>query len=311
MKNFCGKWMALILMTILIVACSSSSQKNSSKTAIRYQPGFKVPEIPMVLNTPEQRADFLMDHYWDNFNFKDTASIHKTQVTEQAFVDFIHLLLSVPVEKATKGISVLMTKANTDAKMIQLFQGLSEKYLYDPNSLIRNEYLYCSFLESYLASNLIDDTYKIRPRKQYKIAQRNKVGTKAFDFEFALKDGSESNLYAVKAKFLLLYFHNPGCTDCKIEREKIIASPFMQKLQKEGILKVLSLYPDKDLSEWKKHYSELPQNWINGYDKKLRIKDKEVYDLRAIPSLYLLNDQKIVILKDARFEEIEAFLSNL
>jgi len=310
MKNLCGKWIVLIVFLMLLFSCSSSSQNASDKNKSDSQVAYKVPEVPMVLKNPEQKMDFLMVHYWDNINFKDSASLNKPLVVEQAFADFINLLSSVPVEKATIGISVLMHKAGTDAKMLQFFQGLGEKYMYDPNSPVRNERFYCSLLEPYLSSNLINDDWKIRPRKQYELAQKNKIGTKALDFKFTLKNGSESNLYVIKAKFLLLFFHNPGCTDCKEQREKILASAVMKKLQEDGFLKVLTIYPDQDLSEWKKYYSELPEYWINGYDKQARIKDEEVYDLKAIPSLYLLNDQKIVLLKDARFEEIEAFLSN-
>jgi len=306
----CGKWIVLIVFLMLLFSCSSSSQNAANKNKSESQGAYKVPVVPMVLNTPQQKMDYLMVHYWDNFHFNDSTSLNKPLVAEQAFADFINLLSSVPLEKATIGLSVLMHKAGTDAKMLQFFQGLGEKYLYDPNSPVRNERFYCSLLEPYLASTLIDDDWKIRPGKQYELAQKNKVGTKALDFTYTLKNEAESNLYGVKSKFLLLFFHNPGCTDCKEQREKILASSLLTKLQEDGSLKVLSLYPDQDLSEWKKYYSELPDNWINGYDKQAKMKDEEVYDLKAIPSLYLLNDQKIVLLKDARFEEIEAFLFN-
>jgi hypothetical protein len=55
----------------------------------------------------------------------------------------------------------------------------------------------------------------------------------------------------------------------------------------------------------------LPARWINGYDSQSGIMSGDLYDLKAIPSLYLLNEQKIVLLKDARLEEIEAYLSTL
>ena len=311
MKNLYRKWIFIVLFLVLIVSCSFSGPKSSDKTVAKPNTAFKVPDIPSVFNTPEQRIDFLMAHYWDNFNFQDTTTLKRPQVAEQIFANFLHVLSSVPPEKATKGISTLMQKAGVNFNMLQLFQSMGEKYLYDPNSPVRNEALYCTMLEFYLSSGLVSDAWKIRPQSQYDLAQKNKVGTSARDFSFSLKDGSISSLYDVKSKFLLLYFHNPGCTDCKIEREKIIASLVMQKLQKEGVLKVLSLYPDKDLTEWKKYYSELPKNWINGYDKQARINEEEIYDLKAIPSLYLLNEQKMVLLKDARFEEIEAYLSKL
>ena len=66
--------------------------------------------------------------------------------------------------------------------------------------------------------------------------------------------------------------------------------------------------PDEELDEWKKHLSEFPNEWINGYDKKFTIKEEQVYDLKAIPTLYLLDKDKTVLLKDATAPAIEAYL---
>lgn len=66
--------------------------------------------------------------------------------------------------------------------------------------------------------------------------------------------------------------------------------------------------PDEELQEWKRHLSDFPKEWINGYDKGLVIKEKNLYDLKAIPTLYLLDQKKIVILKDAPIREIEEHL---
>jgi hypothetical protein len=77
---------------------------------------------------------------------------------------------------------------------------------------------------------------------------------------------------------------------------------------KKGKLKILSLYPNKNLAEWNKHLSEFPAVWINAYDKGAVIEKQMLYDLKAIPTLYLLDSEKRVILKDVPFEQIEHFI---
>jgi PiT family inorganic phosphate transporter len=301
----------LILFSMEISSCKSSDKKEpAKKQAAPIPEAFKAPEIPSVLKTPELKADYLMEHYWDKFNFKDTTLINKPKISEQAFADFIHIILQVPSKTADKGIHILMDKTEASSKMCQFFLELSEKYLYDPNSPFRNETLYDAFLKSALASKALDDAHKIRPRKQYDLAQKNKLGHKATDFRFTLKNGSSSKLYAVKADLLLLYFFNPECTDCKTVREKIMGSVTMQDLIARNKLTILAVYPDEDLTAWKKHYAELPSRWINAYDKGTVIKSKELYDLKAIPTLYLLDKEKRVLLKDARFEEVEKYLTS-
>ena len=301
----------ILSFSMLLSACDFSAGKKPAKTQASPDPEkFKVPEVPMVLNTPEQRADYLLEHYWDNFNFKNTDLISKPKVSEQAFADFINILLQLPSEKTDKGIRFLMNKAEVNGKIYQYFLELSEKYLYDPNSPMRNEVLYDSFLKAALSSDILDAAHKIRPGQQYELAQKNKVGQKATDFKYTLKNGSTSRLYDIQAKLLLIYFNNPGCEECKAVREKMLTSSALQELIGMGTLKVLALYPDEDLTEWNKYYADIPSGWINAYNKGSVIKNKELYDLKAIPTLYLLDKEKRVLLKDARFEEIEAFIQN-
>jgi hypothetical protein len=42
----------------------------------------------------------------------------------------------------------------------------------------------------------------------------------------------------------------------------------------------------------------MPSRWINGYDDALTITSERLYNLNAIPSLYLLDGDKRVLIKD-------------
>ena len=53
---------------------------------------FRLPEIPVTLKEPQQRAEYLALHYWDHYNFTDTASIHSPGDTEQILSDYISIL---------------------------------------------------------------------------------------------------------------------------------------------------------------------------------------------------------------------------
>ena len=52
---------------------------------------------------------------------------------------------------------------------------------------------------------------------------------------------------------------------------------------------------------------EIPDGWINSYDKELTVLTEECYDLKAMPALYLLDKDKKVLLKDATVKEIEDY----
>ena len=48
---------------------------------------FPFPEIPSVLTSPTERKTFLLTHYWDSYNFSDTALVNNRAVTEQGLVN--------------------------------------------------------------------------------------------------------------------------------------------------------------------------------------------------------------------------------
>ena len=54
----------------------------------------------------------------------------------------------------------------------------------------------------------------------------------------------------------------------------------------------------------------LPAEWLVAYDKEQSIYTNELYDILGFPSLYLLDSQKIVRLKDTALAQVEAYLKS-
>ena len=52
----------------------------------------------------------------------------------------------------------------------------------------------------------------------------------------------------------------------------------------------------------------MPAGWINSYDSTVSLKNDEIYDLKAIPTLYLLDKDKKVVMKDVTFNQVENYL---
>jgi len=179
--------------------------------------------------------------------------------------------------------------------------GLADKYLYDPNSPLRNEELYITVLEEQIADPDLEDIYKVAPRERLRMALKNRPGDRAADFSFTTGKGGHGTLYGIDADYVLLFFHNLGCPACREVRQGIVSVTAREPaagMLASGKLRIIALYPDTDMAEWVAHANEIPDTWINACDKAQEINEKELYDLRAIPSLYLLDRDKKVILKD-------------
>lgn len=297
--------LSMTLLIFLLFSCGSKIEKEQA------QPPKKLTmiTIPAALNTPDDRAAYLVMHYWDNFDFADTSYINRPEITEQALVDYIDIFQHVPDQTASESISSVLNKAQTNQAMYSYFTSLFEKYLYDPESPFRNEEYYIPVLENIIASDNVTADNKVRPRFQLKLAQKNRVRTQATDFRFALSSGQERRLSDLSSDYLLLMFYDPECANCKETKEQIKASPVIAQLTGSGQLDILAIYADEDIENWKKHSTDIPGTWINGYDKAQVIKEQQLYDLRAMPTLYLLDRNKTIIRKDAPFENIEQYLS--
>jgi hypothetical protein len=269
---------------------------------------FVRPEIPTMITDSELRFQFLVDHYWDRFNFGDTAYVPSPEVTEQAWVDYIDLLRRSRLDRAQAAVRAMMLKSAAGSKKTFLyFIEMADKYLYEPNSPARNEEIYISVLEVLTQTSALSDTEKMLPQNRLKKAYKNRVNTRAIDFQYTTRDGKTASLYRLQAEYLLLFFNEPGCPSCKEHIVGMRQSPILNQLEASRKLRILSIYADENVEEWEKHYANYPPQWINGYDRSLTIEDD--YDIKAIPTLYLLGKDKMVLLKDATLGQIEEYLA--
>ena len=141
------------------------------------------------------------------------------------------------------------------------------------------------------------------------MARQNRVGRTANDFTYTLASGRTGRMHNIKANYTLIFISNPGCPMCGDVKEQITSSPMLKELIERKELKVLVIYPDADLEAWREHLEDYPASWINAYDADLRIDKERLYDLKAIPALYLLDSQKRVLAKDCTdVEYIEKLL---
>lgn len=293
--------------TLIFNACNGQQASKTADESIKTRT-FEMVSIPSIITNPDERAEYLVKHYWDKFDFTDTTLISLPEVTEQAISNYIDVVKHVSPETAVSSIKNMMNKAEVDSSMFAHFANLYEKYLYDPNSPLRNEALYIYVLESVLQAPVFDEVNKIRPAHLLKIALKNRVGEPATDFAYTLANGQRGALYGLKVDYLVLFFYNPDCHACKEITDQLAASAVVSNRIKKDELKILAVYPDEDLAAWKNHISYMPAGWINSYDKAVSLKNDEVYDLKAIPTLYLLDKEKKVILKDVTFNQIEDYL---
>lgn len=293
-----------IVLAVICLGCTP--QKKESSKAKSYRFSYTYPPMHIA---EDQRVEYMRNHFWDKYDFADTLYTTKADTMDMlrayaAYVsNFVGPLNQEPIRK-------LMQRASVSKKMFDYFVMLSEKVLHDPNSPLRSDELYIAVLEAQLAYPHYDKYEKMAPEYQLRIVSQNRIGHTANDFSYTTKSGRRGNLHSLKSDFIIIYINNPGCAMCRDITEALKQSQTISQLQQQGRLKILAIYPDEDLNEWKKHLSDIPKEWINGYDRGCYIERDNLYNINAIPALYLLDSKKTVLVKDStNVAEIEHFLS--
>ena len=274
---------------------------------------FPLPEIPATIKGNRERAIYLSKYYWEAFDFKDTSLISKPAITEQAFVDYIHILNYIPFNHAKRSLKILFYLAQDSPDMYAHFASLFQKYYYDAESPFRNEELYIPALDIVLKSNILLPSDQEKYDFQREMIHKNRVGTKAADFVYTLPNGDWKRMHAFKSNYTILFFTNPDSITCcdvidEINESEILKKVFSHNSFSRNMLTVLSIYPNNNLDMWRNSLPSMPQkNCVHAYDKGQVIINKRVYDIKAIPTIYLLDKNKRIILKDTSLEEIESF----
>lgn len=292
-----------IVAALLCLGCTPKQKKAAPQKSYR----FHYVQPPMQ-SSQEQRFAYMRDHFWDKFDFADTLYTTKADTVEmcRAYATYVSTFVG-PLDQ--EPIRKLMQRASVSKKMFDYFVMLSDKVLHDPNSPVRSDELYIAVLEAQIASPHYDKYEKMAPEYDLRIVSQNRIGRKANDFNYTVKSGRTRNLYSLNSDFVVVYINNPGCGMCRDITKAMQESPIINDCLQKGTLKILAIYPDEQLDEWHKHYNDMPKAWINAYDKGCHINRENLYNIAAIPALYMLDKEKRVLVKDStNVGEIEEVL---
>ena len=318
---------ALRLLTLsvlsLLCACGPRGGKTVSDTpALREFPRV---EIPSMYTEAVEQASYAVEHFWDRFTDTsrvfacDSATVNGVSLAavESQMGLFTTLLGQVSPEVGGKAVSRLYDRVDAferkypESNVFEESCRLMRHYLYDPNSPVRNEDLYGDFVARLGKSDLIDNGYRMGYEWDARMCRLNRVGTPATDFAFTDTRGWIRTLYSIKAEYTVLIFGNPGCKACQEMMEAMAATPEIATLVDSGRLQVVDVYIDQEIDDWKAHIAEYPKSWTNGYDHNYTIRTDLLYNVRGIPSVYLLDRDKTVLMKDAPQEKVLEALINL
>lgn len=292
------------LLLLLLFSCAPQA-KRGAETVAGEERHYSMPDVPPSLKEPAERAEYVVTHYWERFDFDDPSLAQDTIYMEQAFVDYAAVLPLAGGETAGASIGQLLRHTEKTAAGERLME-LAKHYLGHPESPIRNEDMYVLFLREYAA--LPSTPLEKRERARYMAGQlsKNRIGTRAADFTYTDRNGRRSSLYRTESELTLLFFYDPDCENC----HRILAAMAQGGLPVgTDRLTVLAVYGDDDTARWQSVRQPMPEGWTDVQSPEIAA--EQLYYIPATPSMYLLDKDKRIILKDPQPEQLYQALAEL
>lgn len=154
-----------------------------------------------------------------------------------------------------------------------------------------------------------------RPYILWWIKQFNKekkslqVGQQAVDVIGVSPDGDTLHLKGTKGKLILLDFWASWCGPCRRENKETVL-PLYKALHEKGF-NVFGISTDMDEKSWKTAIEKDGLPWIH-----INIKNKymnevfSIYNVKSLPTTYLLDESFNILAKDVRSEVLTQFITD-
>ncbi|MBQ1964883.1 MAG: DUF5106 domain-containing protein, partial [Tidjanibacter sp.] len=154
---------------------------------------------PAMVRDDQAAVCYEAIHFWDHFPFATYTQFSESQL-QQTFVEFVVGMRAATPAASAEAMGNLMKGAATNIDCYWFFLELAEEGLYDPNSPMRDDWLFESVLRHAVgATSPLDETSKMRYRSLLRIVSRNQEGARATDFVYTLANGTQRTLYKTPA----------------------------------------------------------------------------------------------------------------
>lgn len=270
-------------------------------------PDMQLPTIPDTIRTPEDRASYLVENFWELLDFDTDPRAADEVFMEQNFVNELSVINIARKDSRAKAIENLIAKAaGTPAEPLVL--KLAEKYLFVSDSPFASDELYEMFLDGVLASPKIDDVRKSKYKTHRAIVGLNRPGNGITDFAFEIPDGKKTSLYKIRENRqvpALLLFYDPECGHCMEVIESIKTEPTVSQAVEKNELDVLAIFSgdESEKDAWKKQLKTMPKEWTVGFEPGT-IQDEDLYVFRSMPTLFLIGADNKVIYKEIKPDKL-------
>lgn len=290
------------LRNTIIALCLFGSLTCQAQAGTGTDRLFAYPEPPEELVSLQERTSYLVSHFWDRCNMQ--SAILNREKFKGAFLDYISFMPYADANTVHESITRLIAAYEKSPDHLLTLAELAEEAVYNGDAEFLSDEIFLPFAKAVVENKKISKTKKARLAHEAKIVEQTQVGLTAPELKYTLRDGSASQLSATRGAHVLLFVNDPDCDECRMTRVRLSADHNINQLLDDGLLRIVSIYPDNYTAEWAQDVAGYNPRWIVGAAPDI----DEIYDLRHTPTLYYLNPEGVILSKSLEPDNlIEAF----
>lgn len=284
-------------ITIMILVTSFFlATLRAQADVIEIQPLFEYPVAPEEIQSLGDKSNWLMQHFWDQMDFKKNSAVDQTALNDAFRVYTLPMQWADKVE-VNKSVDNILSKISKNPTLLLQFTKAAEENLYSSRARIWIDEVYVKFLEAFLKNKKFTKTRKLRYQEQLKRITNSMIANKAPTFNFVTPTGNPGK-YEPIGVFTIIEFGDPDCDDCRHAKLKMETDMQFTSLVDRGLVNVLFIIPDP-VEGWQTNIGDYPSNWIVGASDDV----SDILDIRTSPSFYVIDKEGNIVAKNVFVEQ--------
>ncbi len=267
------------------------------------------PRVPAGID-PKDEMKYVLDHFWDEVNFKDTSQMYSPALVNKVRTFFTLYPRAYPPatrEAAMKqGLDKLMSAVSVNEVLSQFL--LEDIAQWAERSDLDDFFTYLT--ENYLAqASCTDDSKKSGFKELVEAYQKTAPGKQVPEIVIPRDNGGALVMSEIPSRYVLIIFWASWCPHCN-DMLPDLNRVYQEYSRKD--LEVVAISVDTSKKDWQdaiKKYGLLWINWseLKGWDCSIAYD----YGIRATPTMILVDRTRTVIAKPRNPETLKQKLTEL
>lgn len=285
------KYFIIFLITFFSISFNVKAQE-----IIEVKPLFDYPVVPDGIESLEERCNYIVKNFWNDFNFKTKEAVDQYALNN-AFQVYASAMPYASLKEVDSSVNKLIDQISGNPLLLIQFTKAAEESLYGPRAELWIDDVYLKFLDAINKNKKIADSRKNRYKSQADPLRESKVGCKAPNFDFTDLNGEVKKYYPMSTPTIII-FGNPDNTDWRLARLRLDSNFKLGDALDKGKVNILYIVPVQ-IKNWKDNVTNYNPRWTIGQSDDV----SSHYDIRIDPTIYLIGSDGNIINKNMNLDQ--------